>query len=113
MQKSSVVTKSLDTKQESRKLLKRYVIALWFMGILAFTSFGFSVYTFYQLPSSLANYVSAHKEELKGDKGDKGDKGALGPAGINGANGASGSTGDSAGFTCNTYGTGSLYTTCY
>lgn len=35
----------------------------------------------------VADYISANKEELKGDKGDKGDKGEPGNNGINGADG--------------------------
>ena len=114
MQKSSGVSKPLDAKQNSRKLPRRYVIALWLIGIFSSASLGFSVYTYYRLPNNIANYVSTHKADLKGDKG---DKGAMGPAGMNGATGANGasgtSPGGSAGFTCNTWGTSSQYTTCY
>lgn len=41
----------------------------------------------------VANYVIAHKTELKGDKGDKGDKGEQGIQGIPGEKGADGQNG--------------------
>lgn len=41
----------------------------------------------------VAEYVAAHKDELKGDKGDKGDTGAPGADGKDGADGAAGADG--------------------
>ena len=42
--------------------------------------------------NAVSTYVTAHKEELKGDKGDKGDKGEKGDTGATGAKGADGIT---------------------
>ena len=42
--------------------------------------------------NAVSTYVTAHKEELKGDKGDKGDTGAKGEKGDTGATGANGIT---------------------
>lgn len=42
----------------------------------------------------VAAYVSAHKDELKGDKGDKGDPGEQGPKGDTGETGATGPQGE-------------------
>lgn len=41
----------------------------------------------------VAEYVAAHKEELKGDKGDKGEQGPVGPAGPQGETGLTGPQG--------------------
>ena len=43
--------------------------------------------------NAVSTYVTAHKEELKGDKGDKGDTGAKGEKGDKGDTGATGATG--------------------
>lgn len=44
--------------------------------------------------NAVSTYVTAHKEELKGDKGDKGDTGAKGEKGDTGAKGDKGDKGD-------------------
>ena len=41
----------------------------------------------------VAEYVAAHKDELKGDKGDKGEQGPVGPAGPQGETGLTGPQG--------------------
>ena len=44
--------------------------------------------------NAVSTYVTAHKEELKGDKGDKGDAGAKGDTGAKGDKGDTGAKGD-------------------
>ena len=46
-----------------------------------------------EIENTIYTYVTAHKEELKGDKGDKGDTGAKGEKGDTGAKGDKGDTG--------------------
>ena len=46
-----------------------------------------------QVQNIVSNYVSAHKNELKGDKGNKGDKGETGATGPQGPTGPQGSAG--------------------
>lgn len=105
--------KSNNQQTERHKILKRYIIALWIMGVASAASLALSVYTYVSMPKSVESYVNAHKDELKGEKGDRGDIGPQGFNGVNGSNGSSGNANQPLSCTNSYYGGYSSYTTCY
>lgn len=84
-------------------------IIIGLLTVVSLASIGLSIYTYASMPSRIAEYVSQHRSEFKGEKGDKGEDGA---DGINGRNGLNGSSDSSGGFNCTTYGINNQFTSC-
>lgn len=100
------ISKSNNSKNLRRNEFKKVLLIL--MVIMSATALGISIYNYYRLPKQIENYVSKHKNELKGEKG---DRGAMGLSGRNGADGTNAYSPTS----CSSWtsSTGRVYTNCY
>jgi hypothetical protein len=110
-----IVTEKSFKHRSDMKKKTLLTIGIWAFVIVSIAGTGLGVYTYLSMPARIAEYVSQHKNELKGDKGEQGMRGPMGLAGADGANGANGFDGAPASnrINCTTYGITNQFTSCY